>query len=67
MSQVPAEKQLLADLTRNYYELSVLSKARWNLDGLGGHKGLPFHLAATDAVRMALDKNWEKFEGGSEL
>jgi len=66
VSQVPNEKQLLADLTRNYYELSVLAKARWNLDGLGGHKGLPFHLAATDAVRMALDKDWDISEGGSE-
>lgn len=66
MSQVPDEKQLLADVTSNYYELSVLSKAGWNLDCMGGHKGLPFHLAAVDAIRIALDKDWERFEGGFE-
>ena len=61
-SAVPDEKQLLSDVTRNYYELSVLSNVRWKLDGMGGHHGLPFHLSATDAMRMALDKDWDRFE-----
>ena len=60
------DKQLLEDVTRNYYELSVLSKARWKLDGVGGHEGLPFHLAATDAMRMALDRDWDRFDGTAE-
>jgi mediator of RNA polymerase II transcription subunit 13 len=61
------DKQLLEDVTRNYYELSVLSKTRWKLDGIGGHKGLPFHLAATDAMRMALDRDWDRFDGSVEV
>jgi mediator of RNA polymerase II transcription subunit 13 len=61
-SAILDDKQLLEDVTRNYYELSVLSKARWNLDGVGGHKGLPFHLAATDAKRMAFDRDWDRFD-----
>jgi len=61
-SAILDDKQLLEDVTRNYYELSVLSKARWKLDGTGGHKGLPFHLAAIDAMRMALDRDWETFD-----
>jgi len=60
------EKQLLADVTRNYYDLAVLSDVRWKLDGMGGHKGLPFHLSATDAMRMALDKDCDRFEGHIE-
>jgi mediator of RNA polymerase II transcription subunit 13 len=65
-STVLNDKQLLEDVTRNYYELSVLSTTRWKLDGIGGHKGLPFHLAATDAMRMALDQDWDKLDGSVE-
>jgi mediator of RNA polymerase II transcription subunit 13 len=61
-STISDDKQLLEDVTRNYYELSVLSKTRWKLDGMGGHEGLPFHLAATDAMRMALDQDWDRFD-----
>ncbi|KAF8966396.1 mediator complex subunit 13 C-terminal-domain-containing protein [Flammula alnicola] len=65
-SQVPDNHQLLVDVTRNYHELAVLSKVRWKLDGAGGRKGLPFHLAAVDAMRMALDRDWDRLEGGVE-
>jgi mediator of RNA polymerase II transcription subunit 13 len=65
-SAIPDDKQLLEDVTRNYYELSVLAKTRWKLDGVGGHNGLPFHLAATDAMRMALDRDWDMFDGTTE-
>lgn len=59
-STILDDKHLLEDITRNYYELSVLSQTRWKLDGIGKHKGLPFHLAAIEAMRMALDKDWDR-------
>lgn len=65
-SVVSDDKQFLADVTRNYYELSVLSKTRWKLDGISGNTGLPFHLAATDAMSMALDKDWDVFDSNGE-
>lgn len=58
------EKQLLEDVTRNYHELAMLSRVRWKLDGAGGRKGLPFHVAAVDAMRMALERDWDRLDGG---
>lgn len=58
----PDDCALLQDMTRNYYDLAVLTKVRHRLDGVGGHKGLPLHLAAVDAMRMALDREWERLE-----
>ncbi|KAF8171817.1 hypothetical protein BJ912DRAFT_994983, partial [Pholiota molesta] len=66
-AQVSADGVLLDELTRNYYELAVLARARWRLDGVGGHQGLPFHLAAVDAVRMALDRDWERLDAAVEV
>ncbi|TFK64911.1 hypothetical protein BDN72DRAFT_825113 [Pluteus cervinus] len=48
------ESQLHSDLTRNYYELSVLSRSRW---GLNTNPILPFHLGAVEAMRVALDRD----------
>lgn len=67
-SQVPDNAQLLADVTHNFHELAVLSKVRFKLDVMGGaNRGLPFHLAAVDAMRVALDRDWERLEGGPDL
>ncbi|KDR74530.1 hypothetical protein GALMADRAFT_141557 [Galerina marginata CBS 339.88] len=65
-AKVPDDKQLLVDVTKNYHELAVLARVRWKLDGTGGHEGLPFHLAAVDAMRMSLDRDWERLEAGGE-
>lgn len=60
---MPSDEKLLEDVTRGYYELGVLARVRWGLDGVGGggggREGLPFHLAAVDAMRMALDGSWD--------
>ncbi|KIY45169.1 hypothetical protein FISHEDRAFT_76845 [Fistulina hepatica ATCC 64428] len=47
-----SEDTLIHDITVNFHELAVLAKARLNLDVNGI---LPFHLAAIDAMRLALD------------
>jgi mediator of RNA polymerase II transcription subunit 13 len=50
--------QLHADITKSYYELSVLSAARWRLAQMGSADPiLPFHLAAVDAMRAALERD----------
>lgn len=49
------------DITRNYHELAVISSIRWKL-GAGGREGLPFHLAAVEAMREALDTGEAGFE-----
>ncbi|KAF9534436.1 mediator complex subunit 13 C-terminal-domain-containing protein [Crepidotus variabilis] len=64
-SAVPPDEQLLADITRNFHELAVLSRLRWQLDRHGVHKGLPFHLAATDVIRTALDMDWDRLDSYS--
>ncbi|KIM42937.1 hypothetical protein M413DRAFT_26897 [Hebeloma cylindrosporum] len=67
-ARVPDNAQLLVDVTRNFHELAVLSRVRFKLDGMGGgNRGLPFHLAAVDAMRVALDRDWERLEGGADL
>ncbi|KAF8901743.1 hypothetical protein CPB84DRAFT_1747003 [Gymnopilus junonius] len=62
-AHVPGDDQLLQDVTRNYYELAVLSKTKWKLDA---HRGLPFHIAAVEAMRVALEKDWDRYEGGAD-
>ena len=67
-AQVPDNAQLLVDVTRNFHDLAVLSRVRFKLDNMGGaNRGLPFHLAAVDAMRVALDRDWERLEGGPDL
>ena len=67
-AQVPDNAQLLFDITHNFHKLAVLSKVRFKLDVMGGaNRGLPFHLAAVDAMRVALDRDWERLEGGPDL
>jgi mediator of RNA polymerase II transcription subunit 13 len=62
---VPDTAQLLVDVTQNFHELAVLSRLRFKLDGMGGaNRGLPFHLAAVDAMLVALDRDWDRLEGG---
>lgn len=48
--QIPAEH--MSDIVRNFYELAVLSRARWKLQA---DPVLPFHLAALEVMRGALD------------
>lgn len=68
---VPSDEQLRNDITQNFYELSVLCKARWKLDfGLGSHPSraaLPFHLAAVDAMRVALDRDWDRLDAVGDI
>ncbi|KAJ7252420.1 mediator complex subunit 13 C-terminal-domain-containing protein [Mycena haematopus] len=46
--------QLHADITQSYHDLAVLSAARWKLSA---DPILPFHLAAVDAMRAALERD----------
>lgn len=66
--RVPSDEKLLEDVTNGYYELGVLARVRWGLDGAGaagsGGEGLPFHLAAVDGMRMALEGCWDGASGG---
>jgi mediator of RNA polymerase II transcription subunit 13 len=57
--------KLHADITRNFHELAVLAGARWRL---GVNPLLPFHLAAVEAMRIALDRDrgrdgWDGADG----
>ncbi|KAF8164920.1 mediator complex subunit 13 C-terminal-domain-containing protein [Crassisporium funariophilum] len=63
LSAPTPDKELLVDVTKNYHDLAVLSKTRWKLDG---NSALPFHLAAVDAMRMSLDRDWDRQDGGME-
>ncbi|KJA21672.1 hypothetical protein HYPSUDRAFT_87898 [Hypholoma sublateritium FD-334 SS-4] len=63
----PDDRTLLDEVSRNYYELAVLAAVRMRLDGVGGHRGLPLHLAAVDAMRMALDREWDRLEAVVEI
>jgi mediator of RNA polymerase II transcription subunit 13 len=49
--------QLHADITQSYHDLAVLSAARWKLAQMGADPILPFHLAAVDAMRAALERD----------
>jgi len=60
---VPDNQQLHKDVTKNYHELAVLAKVRWKLDG---DSVLPFHLSAVDAMRMSLDRDWDRLEAGGD-
>lgn len=57
--------KLHADITQNFHELAVLARARWRLSL---NPLLPFHLAAVEVMRMALDcdrdrDGWDGVEG----
>lgn len=43
-----------ADITRNWYELSILTRDRWQFP----RDGLPFHLAALNLMSRALDPDF---------
>ncbi|KAJ7672102.1 mediator complex subunit 13 C-terminal-domain-containing protein [Mycena rosella] len=49
--------RLHAEITRSFYELAVLAGARWRLAQMGADPILPFHLAAVDAMRAALERD----------
>ncbi|KAJ6497407.1 mediator complex subunit 13 C-terminal-domain-containing protein [Mycena sanguinolenta] len=50
--------KLHAEITQSYHELAVLSAARWRLAQMGSADPiLPFHLAAVDAMRAALERD----------
>ncbi|KAJ6488252.1 mediator complex subunit 13 C-terminal-domain-containing protein [Mycena vitilis] len=49
--------RLHADITQSYHELAVLCAARWKLGQMGADPILPFHLAAVDAMRAALERD----------
>lgn len=54
----PLDKDTLhSDITDNYHELAVLAGSRWKL---GVNPILPFHLAAVEAMRIALDRDTER-------
>ncbi|EDR04992.1 uncharacterized protein LACBIDRAFT_294897 [Laccaria bicolor S238N-H82] len=57
---LPDESKLHVAITRNFHDLAVLSKIRWNLDA---NPLLPFHLAAVDAMRISLDRDWDRLDG----
>ncbi|KAJ7750136.1 mediator complex subunit 13 C-terminal-domain-containing protein [Mycena maculata] len=58
-----ADDGLLPDITRSFHALSVLAGARWRLAQAGAADPiLPFHLAAVDAMRSALER-----DGGTAL
>ncbi|KAJ7478619.1 mediator complex subunit 13 C-terminal-domain-containing protein [Mycena galericulata] len=53
-----ADERLLGDITRSFHALSVLASARWRLAQAGAADPiLPFHLAAVDAMRSALERD----------
>ncbi|KAF4615972.1 hypothetical protein D9613_011497 [Agrocybe pediades] len=66
------DKSLLEDVTRSYHSLGVLARAR-GLDpgkyanGSGRSKGLPFHVAAVDLMRLVLDRDWDRLDAGVDL
>ncbi|KAJ6534040.1 mediator complex subunit 13 C-terminal-domain-containing protein [Mycena vulgaris] len=52
-----ADARLHADITRSFHELAVLAATRWRLAQMGADPILPFHLAAVDAMRAALERD----------
>jgi hypothetical protein len=63
------QDKLTRDLTRNFYELSVLSSARFHLDrceSIGIDPVLPLHLSAVDAMRFCVDCDWDDEAYGGE-
>jgi mediator of RNA polymerase II transcription subunit 13 len=53
-SLVIPDGQTHRDVTRNYYQLALLADIRWRL---GDKTQLPFHLAAIDTMRTALQSS----------
>ncbi|KAJ7099336.1 mediator complex subunit 13 C-terminal-domain-containing protein [Mycena belliarum] len=51
------DAQLHVEITRSFHELAVLSAARWRLPQMGADPILPFHLAAVDVMRVALERD----------
>ncbi|KAJ3507559.1 hypothetical protein NLJ89_g6230 [Agrocybe chaxingu] len=66
-SPVPSDEQLLVDVTRNFYELGVLGRARLKSGKETGGQDLPFHLAAVDSMRVALDRDWDRLDAGADV
>lgn len=50
---VSPEEDILKDITRNFYELSILTRARWRLKA---KPVLPFQLSALEVMHTALDR-----------
>ncbi|KAJ7133708.1 mediator complex subunit 13 C-terminal-domain-containing protein [Mycena crocata] len=50
-------RRLHAEITQSFHELAVLGGARWKLAQMGADPILPFHLAAVDAMRTALERD----------
>ncbi|TFK43128.1 mediator complex subunit 13 C-terminal-domain-containing protein [Crucibulum laeve] len=57
------ESTLHADITRNFHELAVLAKERLKLDV---NPILPYHLADVEAMRVALDRDWDRMDNSSD-
>lgn len=51
---------LHTDITRNFHDLAVLANTRWRLNV---NPALPFHLAAVEAMRIALDLDQYAIDG----
>ncbi|KAJ7647889.1 mediator complex subunit 13 C-terminal-domain-containing protein [Roridomyces roridus] len=51
-----ADEGLMKDITRSFHSLSVLASARWRL-AQAVDPILPFHLAAVEAMRSALERD----------
>jgi mediator of RNA polymerase II transcription subunit 13 len=47
------------EITKNYHELAQLARYRWRMDV---NPILPFHLAALEAMQVALDRGDSNFE-----
>jgi mediator of RNA polymerase II transcription subunit 13, fungi type len=47
------DKEIHADITKNYHDLAVLAGCRWKMDV---NPILPFHLAALEVMQIALDR-----------
>ncbi|CAA7260150.1 unnamed protein product [Cyclocybe aegerita] len=63
-AQAPSDEQLMVDVTRNFYELGVLGRARLKSGKETGGQDLPFHLAAVDSMRVALERDWDRLDAG---
>ncbi|KAJ3540572.1 hypothetical protein NMY22_g4236 [Coprinellus aureogranulatus] len=61
-SPLQAEAHLIQDLTKNFYELSLLSSARFHLDrseAAGIDPVLPLHLSAVEVMRFCVEYEWD--------
>ncbi|KIL67428.1 hypothetical protein M378DRAFT_185773 [Amanita muscaria Koide BX008] len=56
---LPDESKFNQEITRNFYELSLLAALRWKLNA---NPILPFHLGAVEVMRLALERDGELLE-----